>query len=81
MRTLLRLINHYTWHTLPDDDATSAFNSIPHVALDTALTRIGAPTSFITWIRSMLDGHCRVVATAYGVSAVDDAAVLQAGEP
>ena len=62
-------------------DATSAFDSIPHVALDAALTRIGAPTSFITWIRSMLDGHCRVVATAYGVSAVDDAAVLQAGEP
>ena len=53
----------------------------PHVAVDAALTRIGALTSFITWIRSMLDGHHRVVATAYGVSAVDDAAVLQAGEP
>jgi hypothetical protein len=62
-------------------DATSAFDSIPHVALDAALTRIGAPPSFITWIRSMLDGHRRVVATAYGVSAVEDAAVLQAGEP
>ena len=29
----------------------------------------------------MLDGHRHVVATAYGVSAVEDAAVLQAGEP
>ena len=29
----------------------------------------------------MLDGHLRVVATAYGVSDVEDAAVLEAGEP
>ena len=40
-------------------DATSAFDSVPHTALDAALRRLGAPEDFVTWIRSMRHGHQR----------------------
>ena len=62
-------------------NATSAFDSVPHVTLDAALSRMGAPPSFVTWLRSMLHGNQRVVATAYGVSPESEATRLQAGEP
>ena len=62
-------------------DATGAFDSVPHVALDVALWRLGAGEGFVTWLRSMLQGHTRVIATAYGVTEDSVAMVLQAGEP
>ena len=62
-------------------DATGAFDSVPHVALDVALWRLGAGEGFVTWLRSLLQGHSRVIATAYGVSEYRVAQDLQAGEP
>ena len=52
-------------------DAIAAFDSVPHTALDVALRRLGAPEDFITWVRPMLHGHRRGVATAYGVDGDD----------
>ena len=80
-----RLYERARTHSLPLHlaflDATSAFDSVPHVTLDAALYRMGATPSFVTWLRSMLHGHQRVVATAYGVSLENKATRLQAGEP
>ena len=80
-----RLYERARTHSLPLHlaflDATSAFDSVPHVTLDAALYRMGATPSFVTWLRSMLHGHQRVVATAYGVSPENEATRLQAGEP
>ena len=62
-------------------DATSAFDSVPHTALDAAMRRLGAPDDFITWLRSVLSGHQRVAATSYAVDSADTAVVLGGGTP
>ena len=62
-------------------DATSAFDSVPHTALDAAMHRVGAPDDFIAWLRSVLHSHRRVAATAYAVDPDSAAAELEAGVP
>ena len=62
-------------------DATSAFDSVPHTALAIALRRLGAPEDYITWLRSMLNGHHCAVKTSYDVSDNDEAQRLGAGTP
>ena len=62
-------------------DATSAFDSVPHTALDAALRRLGAPSDFIAWMRAMLSGHRRVAATAYEVDGDGEAEMLEGGCP
>ena len=62
-------------------DATSAFDSVPHTALDAALRRLGAPEDFITWLRSVLHGHRRCAATAYEADADSEAVRLEGGTP
>eukprot|EP00964_Phaeocystis_antarctica_P127230 scaffold90892_cov69-Phaeocystis_antarctica.AAC.1 len=62
-------------------DATSAFDSVPHTALDAALRRLGAPDDFIMWLRAVLSNHKRVAATAYDVDAEGRAVALEAGTP
>ena len=62
-------------------DATSAFDSIPHVALDAAMHRLCAPDDFTAWLRSVLTGHRRVASTAYSVDADDLACTLNGGTP
>ena len=62
-------------------DATSAFDSVPHTALDAALKRLGAPPDFVTWLRKVLSGHKRKAATAYEVDGDNKAVQLDGGTP
>ena len=62
-------------------DATAAFDSVPHPALDAALRRLGAPPDFVTWLRVVLTGHRRKAANAYGVQTDDEAVTLEGGTP
>ena len=40
-------------------DATSAYDVVPDYALELGLARIGAPRSFITWVKRAMNGHRR----------------------
>jgi hypothetical protein len=62
-------------------DASGAFDSVPHVPLDAAWARVGADEATITWWRSCLSEHARLVSTAYGVESVAEKRQTAAGCP
>ena len=41
---------------------------VPDYALELGLARIGAPHSFITWVKRTMKGHRRMVKTRSGLS-------------
>ena len=47
-------------------DATSAYDATPGVGIDVAYRRLGAPESFIDWVRTAISGHTRTVRSAVG---------------
>ena len=48
-------------------DATSAFGTVQHPALQAAFAHLGAPPHFVWWIRRLVENHSRVIRTAYSL--------------
>ena len=62
-------------------DATSAFGTVQHPALTAAFAAIGAPPSFVKWIKFMVTGHRRVIRTAYSMGDPASEFPLESGTP
>ena len=62
-------------------DATSAFDTVQHPALQAAFAHIGAPPRFVWWVARLVGDHRRVIRTAYSLGDSASEFALESGTP
>ena len=62
-------------------DATSAFGTVQHPALQAAFARIGAPPRFVWWVARLVGDHRRAIRTAYSLGDSASEFALESGTP